>query len=236
MVLDPCAGSPSEAPGSPRAGRLARGARARAARGRSRIALLLALLPLVGCGERSLATWGEGVVRFEGAGRPRAEEGPWSLWYRDGQLRARGAFEDGLRTGVWETFYPSGGQGGGIQSRGERLPLRAEGRSPRHGPWSFWHPNGRLLRRGRFERGLEEGLFEEWHPNGQAKSRLHYRAGLLEGPAEEWFDDGSPRARGAYAAGLRTGTWEGWRRDGSPDPELTGAFVEGQRVTAEAPR
>lgn len=202
-------------PGSSRAGRLARWAGA------------LGTALLAGCGEHTLSTWGEGVVRFEGAGRPRAEQGPWSAWYRDGQLRARGRYEDGLRVGVWETFYPSGGQGGGIQSRGERVPIPEEGRSPRQGTWSFWHPSGRLMRRGRFERGLEEGLFEEWHPSGQPRLRTQYRAGLLEGPSEEWYDDGSVRSRGSWSAGLRSGPWEGWRRDGSPDPTLTGTFSGG---------
>ncbi len=71
------------------------------------------------------STWSNGAPREEVRWADGERDGPCRRWYRDGTLRAEGAFERGEMVGEW-TFYREDG-------------TRDEARS---GPYTGGHPRG----------------------------------------------------------------------------------------------
>lgn len=125
--------------------------------------LASALLGLTACGETAQATWSNGIRRFEGGGRAGAEQGLWTYWYRDGQMRQRGGYDDGLPEGVWTEWW-SGGQ---RASEGERRLSSRTGASERAGPWIHWHGNGQKRCEGEYLDGLRTGEWVFWKETGE---------------------------------------------------------------------
>ena len=65
-----------------------------------------------------------------------------SVWYADGQLKARGPYKDGQRQGNW-TYYHSNGK---KQAEG----IYEDGRM--HGNWTMYHSNGNKEAEGPYEK------------------------------------------------------------------------------------
>lgn len=123
---------------------------------RSLVGLLLAAC--VGCTRIEETWYDSGVLRSRGPvdifGGER--HGEWIFQHPNGEPKERGRYDHGLRTGTWTQWFPDGQ----ARSRGLRVPDRATGTSPRHGPWIFWHENGIVAARGIYEHGSREGLWE----------------------------------------------------------------------------
>lgn len=126
-------------------------------------ALALALAGTLGaCAGEARAAWPNGVARFEGQGKPGAEEGAWVYWYDTGSRREAGSYAGGLRVGVWTEWYRNGQRA----SEGRRVP-RADGSgSDREGPWRFWHGIGQLSAEGEYRAGERQGTWSYWKEDG----------------------------------------------------------------------
>lgn len=122
-------------------------------------------------------------------------QGEWELYYEDGTLRAKGNYENSLRTGDW-IFYHKNGK---IESEGkyvEGLP---------QGQWKWYYENGKSRRQDYYRRGKEDGESVEMNEEGNIISQGEYVAGYREG---EWFYHvGDHIEKGSYVDGERDGEW-----------------------------
>lgn len=132
----------------------------------------------------------EGVVDQSGD-----YQGEWELYYDNGELRAKGDYENSLRTGDW-VFYHLNGK---VESEGkyvEGLP---------QGQWKWFYENGTSRRRDYYRRGKEDGESIEMDPEGNIISQGEYIGGYKDG---EWFYHvGDHTEKGAYVDGEKDGEW-----------------------------
>ncbi|WP_126933870.1 toxin-antitoxin system YwqK family antitoxin [Corallococcus sp. AB018] len=118
-------------------------------------------------------------------------------------------------------------------ARGQLLFREAFVKGLRHGPWSRWDREGRLLADGEYAKGLPvgewrirdeaspdavvarahfaggqlEGVVEDLSPDGRVLELRTYAAGKLHGPYTHFFAGGITHVEGLYARGLRDGEW-----------------------------
>lgn len=140
----------------------------------------------------------EGIIDAQGIRR-----GPWTDFYPTGEVRAKGSYENNLKSGSWN-YYLSNGS------------LEQKGRFERGrimGIWNWYYPNGNLWREESYFNGREDGLFVEYDPDGNILTKGDYIGGEREG---EWiYHVGDHEERGSYVIGLREGTWRSYYPDGS---------------------
>ena len=116
---------------------------------------------LASCGAR-VDAWPDGLRRSEGrlaitsSAAVEREEGPWTWWYPNGELREQGTIENGRRVGTWRQWYPNGQR----RSEGARVWDEATRSSLRDGPWTLWFENGERKARGIYVRGKREGQWD----------------------------------------------------------------------------
>ncbi len=97
--------------------------------------------------------------------------GVWRRFsHTDVQLIEEGAYEDGLREGLWQTWRDLRGRAQD-EWRGpeEPPPLESSGtylKGKRHGKWTFWHRNGMKRAEGQLQEGKRVGDWKFWYDNG----------------------------------------------------------------------
>ncbi|HEX3852116.1 MAG TPA: hypothetical protein VHW01_14190, partial [Polyangiaceae bacterium] len=62
--------------------------------------------------------------------------------------------------------------------------------------------------------GRKHGPWTEWHPSGKLKSQGQYRDGKMEGRWVTYFEDGARNVEGDYKGGLKDGIWTTYYEDG----------------------
>ena len=98
-----------------------------------------------------------------------------------------------------ESYYPDGT----IQ---EKFRVYVEkGDSVRHGPYTFYYPEGTIMQEGFYIANLPDSLWVNYYRNGLRKSMYSYSKGKKNGPYKIWKDDGSLYQSGAYKDNLLTG-------------------------------
>jgi hypothetical protein len=123
-----------------------------------RAGLLLACASLAACHKHVERNWSAGTPRYQGEisrldGR---EEGVWTFWFPNGQMREQGRFERGLRVGRWRQWHANGV----ARCEGERTPAPDGSASLRTGYWRFWYESGELEGQGSFVAGEREGHWD----------------------------------------------------------------------------
>lgn len=137
--------------------------------------------------------------------------------YKDGILMGEGmADADGIKSGMWEEFYPSG-------------KLRAKGTYDaglKLGEWTFYYESGKVEQKGSFAKGeFYDGQWTWYYENEQLWRDEYYVYGLENGPFEEYSDSGTVVSKGEYVEGLETGEWLYHLND----HKEVGEYVNGQR-------
>lgn len=128
----------------------------------------------------------DGSLARTGSYRDSLPDGTWTYYHRNGQPSARGNYEGDRWSrqprGEWTRWY----ENGHVHSKG-LLPSWTE-----TGPWTFYHPNGRIshtregadyTNRGRYAQAFDssgaptiqngQGYFLEHYPNGRCSVRYH---------------------------------------------------------------
>jgi antitoxin component YwqK of YwqJK toxin-antitoxin module len=83
------------------------------------------------------------------------------------------------------------------------------------GPWQFYHSNGQVQSKGKFDDNQERvGLWEYYHSNGQLKEQTGYLAGKAHGKSLSWFDNGLPAAETEYKNGEVEGVYKEYYYNG----------------------
>jgi len=124
-----------------------------------------------------------------------------------------------------------------------------------HGAWTSWHENGQMQEQGEYKEQREHGRWQWWDENGQRIAVGTFIDGEREGPWTFWYEDGTKQmeanyaggegaghwvlyhesgqhwAEGDYLAGEIAGYWTIWDEFGLVDPERSGYYEKGQKVS-----
>ena len=100
----------------------------------------------------------------------------------------------------------------------------------RNGVWTYEYVNARRETRAdgqvqTYFKGIEESSLG-------LEAQGEYRENRYAGAWTFWYPDGKLRAKGSFVDDAQSGPWEFRRPDGSIDPERTGIYARGQRVSA----
>ncbi len=136
------------------------------------------------------------------------KHGLYEQYYKTGGRRSAGQYADGLLEGLWEQFYEGGAADLRCNYRAGKL----------HGRWESFHENGQMSFQVDYEQGKASGTATNWRPDGTPEAQYTYLDDVKHGPAWYlWFDgfchqgscgSGLPsRREGAYGNGAICGTW-----------------------------
>ncbi len=140
-------------------------------------------------------------------------EGPWKELYENGTVKEEGTYENGLRSGKWRYYHPSG-----------KLSQNGSFRKGKpHGDWTWLYEDGSLRREESYRNGREDGLSKEYDATGGIISTGAFVDGLKDG---EWvYRIGDHQIRGAYRDGEKHGIWIGNYNTGKQ--QFKGEFISG---------
>lgn len=135
----------------------------------------------------------EGVVTGKGNWKMNGNEkqfyGPWEFYYANGQLKAKGAFDDAeKKQGEW-VFYYSNGQ---IKEQSTYVNGKVNGKS------TFWFDNGNISEETTYKNGDEDGESTTYYYNGLLKQIVQYSNGKKNGPAKGYKSTGVLNYETAY--------------------------------------
>ncbi len=89
-----------------------------------------------------------------------------------------------------------------MQSQGEYL------NSKRIGEWVFYHPNGKIEQKGKYDKkGKAQGPWKWFYETGNLLREENYRNDLLDGVMTEYSDSGKVITKGEYIDGQKEGPW-----------------------------
>ena len=156
----------------------------------------------------------KGLITAEGIVDQSGDfQGEWELYYENGDVQAKGDFENNLRTGDW-IFYHKNGK---VESEGkyvEGLP---------QGQWKWFYDNGVSRRKDYYRRGKEDGESLETDTDGRIITQGEYINGYREG--EWYYHVGDHTEKGSYVDGERDGKWIYEYEDGSLN--FVGEYIRG---------
>lgn len=133
----------------------------------------------------------EGIIDDEGR-----KQGPWKVFYRDGKLKAQGAYKNDLKVGQWRYFFKDGM----VEQQGNYLAGNP------NGFWTWYFEDGQTLREEEYVNGLEDGLSVEYNDTGAVIATGNYIDGMKEG---EWtYNINDHKEVGTYFEGKRNGAWK----------------------------
>ena len=151
---------------------------------------------------------GQGIVKEDGL-----KDGAWKEFYRSGELKAEGSYNNGVKAGKWKYYHKNGN----IEQTG------AYGKDGKlKGDWIWYYPSGNILREEEYLNGLLDGLMVEYREDGAIIAEGEFIEGEEEGP---WvYEYGDHREEGSYSYGMRNGIWKYFSSDGNLLFE--GEFIE----------
>lgn len=125
----------------------------------------------------------------------------WVYFYPSQQIRSKGKYQNGVKTGPWNYYYANG--------RKEQDGYYRKGLVD--GNWTWYYPNGEIRRTESYNRGLLEGLQTEYDSLGNKLSETTYEANIATG---NWYYHMNEHTEtGEYEMGLKTGPWRHYYLD-----------------------
>lgn len=112
--------------------------------------------------------------------RENVPDGPTTVYYESGTLKAEGAWRDGKQDGAWQ-WYDSLGK---VQGTG----TYADGAM--HGLFTEFYPNGSIKIEVPYTLGKMDGTGKTYYPSGTLESLVHYDHGLQNDTAKYYHPNG----------------------------------------------
>jgi len=140
----------------------------------------------------------EGIIDEQGN-----RKGAWTDFYPEGEVRAKGSYDENRRSGRWTFYFKNGA----VEQKGRYERGRFQGL------WIWYYANGNTWREESYFNGREDGLFVEYDRDGNILTQGNYISGERDGPWE--YQVGDHREKGAYVIGLKEGLWQHFYPDGS---------------------
>lgn len=123
-------------------------------------------------------------------------QGPYTAWFRNGQLRAQGNLKNSKEEGPWQYFYKNGNPAGTLSYVDGKL----------QGKMSYYYSTGELLEERSFEADVQVGTFQSYYRSGAKRSTGQFVAGNLDGPLTTYNEDGTIRKVKVCACGKKVTT------------------------------
>ena len=136
-----------------------------------------------------------GQVQAEANYKNGLLHGPSKKYYKNGQLEGEGAYKNGELDGPYRTYYASGQ----LKSEGANKGGKAEG------PSKAYYESGQLSSSGVCKNGHLDGIAKAYYENGQTQEETYYKNGKLEGQQKEYYDNGNLKSESFYKNGLKEG-------------------------------
>jgi len=76
-----------------------------------------------------------------------------------------------------------------------------------NGDAQYYHQNGKIKWRGRYDAGMISGKWEYWDENGKIMYVVNYKNDTLEGEFMSYHQNGTIKEKGCYLNNSRTGEW-----------------------------
>jgi len=115
----------------------------------------------------------------------KLENGKWTEWHENGEIKSKGKYLNGKRNGKWTEWHDNGE----IKSEGEYL------NGEKNGKWTQWHDNGQKHTEGEYVNGEKSGNLTSWYSNGQKREEGEYINGEQNGEWTEWHFTGEKEFR-----------------------------------------
>ncbi|WP_430898956.1 MULTISPECIES: energy transducer TonB [unclassified Paraflavitalea] len=132
------------------------------------------------------------------------KDGPYSVYYENGNKASEGNFINNSRQGVWKFYYQSGGMKDSGMVINDQMT----------GSWSSWYENGGL----KFEAGFPDpdSIYASSKPL-IVKEILHNSlpAFSLHGGWTSYFPNGKIDSKGSYVYNLKEGKWNYYHENGN---------------------
>lgn len=154
----------------------------------------------------------EGLLDADGM-----RQGIWKEYYRSGELKAQGEYQDNERVGPWVYFSKEG--------QSELLGSYWQGKPD--GEWLWYYENDKLHRREHFSRGKLEGEYIEWDTAGMVFLEGVYSENVKNGLWKFQMND--HLEFGEYLDGEKNGVWK-WYYYNTEQPAFEGEFNLGVPV------
>lgn len=119
---------------------------------------------------------GDGSLSKEGFYIDGRQEGLFTSWYENGQLKSELTHKSGKLEGLAREWY----ENGQLKSEATYKNGKVQGLS------RDWHENGQLWGEGNWKSGNPEGLWRIWDLNGRLKSEATYKNGQEDGLSRRW--------------------------------------------------
>lgn len=132
----------------------------------------------------------EGIVLKNGE-----YEGEWKYYYKSGEIKSEGKYENTIREGKWTYYYKNG----------KKEQVGKYRNNEPHGMWTWYYPNGMVKKQEYFRKGKPEGEYVEYDPEGNEIVTGAYFNGKPEG---EWiYQYNDHYSKGSYSDGDKDGKW-----------------------------
>ncbi len=117
--------------------------------------------------------------------------GPWTLYGRQGQILAKGQFEQGLMSGNWQRWHPAGSDGlfgekPFDEFAGPFLSSSGFVAGKQHGSWIVMDRHRRKILEMPYRQGKRDGLATWYWPNGGKMRQASFQDGKMQGDLIEW--------------------------------------------------
>jgi len=122
------------------------------------------------------------------------DHGPWTLWYENGQVKAKGEYVKGKLDGVYQEWYDDGKpRAHGHYSKGSKEDV-----------FTLWDLQGAKTHEWHYAANKQHGMRTIWYPNGRTKSQVEFVDGQMHGTLIEWDEEGEIIKEVIYVNGTQS--------------------------------
>jgi antitoxin component YwqK of YwqJK toxin-antitoxin module len=110
-------------------------------------------------------------------------QGPYTAWFRNGQVYAQGTLKDSKEDGTWQYFYKNGNPAFTLSFLDGKLQGKA----------IYYYFTGELQEERLFEADIQVGTYQSYYPSGALKRSGKLVDGVFDGPLTTYNEDGTVR-------------------------------------------
>lgn len=122
-------------------------------------------------------------------------EGPWEFYYKTGEIKSKGTYENSIRQGKWVYYYKSGKKEQTGKYKNDKPT----------GMWIWYYPNSAVKKQEYFRKGKPEGEYVEYDIDGNEIVKGEFFNGKEEGLWVYQYNDHF--SKGEYSEGDKNGKW-----------------------------
>jgi uncharacterized protein len=183
---------------------------------------------VIGNKEGEWKTWfRNGLVKSKAHFKNGLQDGRAEEWYDylvDSQhvVRLAGEYKAGIQTGKWESYYRNG------QIETEQMYENGK----LNGPMKYYYETGELKLSSNFKDSIQVDTQFEYYANGNKKNEVEFQNNQRHGDFIAYHPNGKLSIKGFYQGGVPVGNWE-WYDDTGTNLLKTSSFDRGTGLMYE---